>query len=260
MKTKQNKLFLTAILAVFVLAVLPVMSAATTMDSPVAGGNYSTPLNISVSVDLNGAFNMTNVTCYYNATGGAATTFLVEMLNDSHSDLIFEDATIAIDGLTEVATYNISCAVYNSTTLNTTVSKATITFDSTDPVCSLIRQSKTIDWKGTQLITWTSSDALELVSTLVTIDRPEDGADMTYTDANRALTLLSQDTKYVGDWTVTITGTDRAGNTCTSSETFKSYLGDGEIWEPTAPKKDTGKTVLLIVIVGIVAYFIFKKK
>ena len=257
---KTNKILLATILAMFVLAVLPLMSAATTMDMPVAGGNYSTPLNISVSVDTNGADNMTNVTCYYNATGGKATTWLVEMLNDSHSDLIFEDATIAIDGLTELATYNISCAVYNLTTLNTTVSKATITIDSTDPLCSLVRQSKTIDWKGTQLITWTSSDALSLVSTAVTIDRPEDGADMTYTDANRALTLLSQDTKYVGDWTVTMTGTDRPGNTCTETVTFKSNYGDGETWEPTAPKKDVGKTVLLLLIVGIVAYFIFKKK
>ena len=32
--------------------------------------NYSTSLNITITVDANGVNNMTNVTCYYNASGG----------------------------------------------------------------------------------------------------------------------------------------------------------------------------------------------
>lgn len=260
MKTKQNLLIAT-ILVFTMLAVLPIMLAATTMSNPVAGGNYSDDLTTTVTVDPNGAFNMTNVTCYYNATGGAATTFLVEMTNSTPQDLVFEN-TADISSFDETMTYNISCNIYNGTTLNQTISVAAITFDHTDPLCSLNRLHRTIAYKGTQKITWTSSDALSLVSTAVSIDRPEDGSTMSYTDANKVLTLTSQDTKYIGDWTVTITGTDRASNTCTDSVDFKSYLGDGEIWEAgePAPKKDTGKTLLLIAIVGIVVYFIFKKK
>ena len=256
---KQNKILLATILAVFVLAVLPVMSAATTIDSPVTGGNYTGTLNVSVGVDANGDFNMTNVTCFYNATGGLATSLLVIMANSTPGDLVFENASIGITSLTDLTTYNISCDVRNLTDLNTTLSKATITFDSTDPLCSLVRLSRTIGWKDTQLITWTSSDALSLDSTAVTIDRPDGGSDLTYTDANRVLTLTSQDTKYVGAWTATIIGTDRADNTCTETVNFKSYLGDGDIWEPE-PEKDTGKNLLLILIVCIVGYFIFKKK
>jgi len=257
---KQNKILLATILAMFVLAVVPMMSAANTMDSPVTGGNYTGTLNISVSVDTNGADNMTNVSCHYNATGGPATTFLAEILNDSHSDLIFENASIVITGLTELATYNISCQIRNLTTLNATVSKATITIDSTDPLCSLVRLSDTIEWKDTQLITWTNTDAVELVSTLVTIDRPEDGADLTDTDANDARTLTSQETKYVGDWTVTLLGTDRPGNTCTETVTFKSTYGDGEIWEAGEPSVDKGKNLLLLIILGVVLWVIFGKK
>ena len=263
MKTKQNKLFITIFLAMFVLAVIPMVSAATTLTNTVAGGNYSDSLITTVTVDPNTADNMTNVTCYYNKSGGAATTFLVEMLNSTPDDLVFQNTTV-ISGFDETMTYNISCNVYTETgadsTLNLTISVAGITFDHTDPLCSLIRQSRTIAWKDTQLITWTSSDALSLVSTAVYVDRPEEGSTMSYTDTNRVLTLLSQDTKYLGDWTVNITGTDRPGNTCTAEVTFKTYMPDGEIWEPTEPKKDTGKTLLLLAIVGIVAYFIFKKK
>jgi len=113
-------------------------------------------------------------------------------------------------------------------------------------------------WKGIQQIDWTSTDALSLVSTAVTIDRPGSGADMTYTDANKELTLTSQDTKYVGDWTFTLTATDRAGNTATCSETWKTYLPDGEEWEGEEPSKTPGW--LIIVIIGVVIYFVTKKK
>ena len=257
---KQNKLLiLTTILVMFVLAVIPIMSAATTLTNTVAGGNYSDSLITTMTVDQNTVFNMTNVTCYYNVTGGAATTFLVEMLNSTPEDLVFQNTT-DIAAFAETMTYNISCNVYNKTTLNTTISVAGITFDHTDPVCSLVRQSNTIEWKDTQLITWTSSDAVELVSTLVTIDRPEDGADITDSDANDARTLTSQETKYVGDWTTTILSTDRPGNTCTETVTFKSTYGDGEIWEPTAPPTDTGKNLLLLIILGVVLWVIFGKK
>ncbi len=259
---KQNKILLATILAMFVLVGIPLISAANTMDSPVTGGNYTGTLNISVSVDTNGADNMTNVSCYYNSTGGPATTFLAEMTNSTPGDLIFENASIAITALTELATYNISCDVRNLTTLNTTVSKATITIDSTDPLCSLVNLHDTFAWKGTQLLTWTNTDAVELVSTLVTIDRPEDGADLTDADANEARTLTSQETKYIGDWTATILGTDRPGNTCTETVNFKSYLGDGEIWEagePAAPV-DKGKIFLFLIVAAVALYFVFNKK
>ncbi|KKK48099.1 hypothetical protein LCGC14_3148560, partial [marine sediment metagenome] len=184
------------------------------------------------------------------------------ILNDSHTDLLFENASIAITALTELATYNISCDVRNLTTLNTTVSKATITIDSTDPLCSLVNLHDTFAWKGTQLLTWTSSDAVELVSTLVTIDRPEDGADLTDADANEARTLTSQETAYIGDWTVTILGTDRPGNTCTETVTFDSYLGDGvgEIGAVPAAPSDKGKIFLFAIVAAVALWFIFGKK
>jgi hypothetical protein len=147
-----------------------------------------------------------------------------------------------------------------ATSENSTIVQS-ITFDSTNPVCNITADHNIIPYKGTILLTWYSSDALSLISTSTTIDGPEDQTTITDTDTNDMRTLTSQDTKYIGDWAVAITGTDRAGNTCTDSLTFKSYLPDGE-WEaePVTPPKDTGKLVLLLLVVGVILYFAFGKK
>ena len=260
---QKQKLFLTTIFSIVaMLAILPGVMAITTIDSPVTYSNHTTTLNISVSVDMNDMDNMTNVTCYYNLSGGAATTFLVEITNSTPKDLVFENSAVSITSLTDATTYNISCQVRNLTTLNTTVSNASIMLDSTSPLCSINGDHNNIPWKGIIEITWTSSDAIERVSTAVDIDGPQDQTTVSYTDANKVLDLLSQDTKYVGDWTTNMTVTDRAGNTCTASYTFKSYLPSIDGVAPVTPAEPRDKKgiLLLLGIVGVVAYFIFKKK
>lgn len=252
---KLNILITTLIL----LAVMPLIFAQT-MTAPVANGNYTKSLTVTVTVTSNGANNMTNVTCYYNSSGGAATTQFLQILNDSLATTTFTGVGTLT---TEAITYNISCKIQNGTTLNSTVSAAGITIDGTNPACSIKIKSPKIPYKGIQDVTWTSTDSLSLVSTLVTIDRPQSGADMTYTDANRVLTLLSTDTNYWGDWTATVLATDRSSNTCTTSATFKSYLPDGEIEEAYAQEEEAGANLkgwLIVIIIGVVAYLIFKDK
>ena len=112
--------------------------AATTMNKPVAIGNYSSPLTINVTVESNVANNITNVTCYYNASGGIAGIFLTEILNDSVGDLDFTNSTIVTTGLTDGSLYNISCAIYNGTTLNSTISVSNVTIDNTVPNVTLL--------------------------------------------------------------------------------------------------------------------------
>ncbi len=259
---KQNKILLATILVVFVLAVIPIMSAA------VLGPVLYAPLNYTnhtgtVTVNCTTIHEATNVTVWTNSSGGTMTQLgtLTNTSTNANTTTAWE-GDVTITATNDGTNQNISCYADNGTVQSYSAETAAthIMLDTTDPLCSLVRLSRTIAWKDTQLITWTSSDAIELVSTAVTIDRPQDGSDMTYTDANRVLTLTSQDTKYLGDWTTTITGTDRPGNTCTETVTFKSYMPDGDIWEAGEPEKDKGKTLLLILIVCIVAYFIFKKK
>lgn len=250
---KLNILITTLIL----LAVMPLIFAQT-MTAPVANGNYTKSLAVDITVTSNGANNMTNVTCYYNSSGGAATTQFLQILNDSVSDLSFTGTGTLT---TEATTYNISCKIQNGTTLNSTVSAAGITIDGTNPSCSIKIKSPRIPYKGIQDVTWESADSLSLVSTLVTINRPQSGADMTYTDASRTLTLLSTDTNYWGDWTTTVLATDRTGNTCTGTTTFKSYLPDGDIEEAYEQEEKSDLKGLLIVIgIGVGLYFLFKDK
>ena len=268
----KNKFLLsTSLLLTIVLAILviPMVSAANTLDSPVIYGNYSTTMNVSLSMDANGAAtNMSNVTCWFNASGGKiteknSTTVFVEIINTSKTQLIFEQA-VTISGYAEVlAGYNISCDIYNVTEANKTVSAGSITIDYTSPLCSLNGDHSLIPYKGTILLTWTSSDAFSALTTAVTIDGPQDQTTITDTDANDERTLSSQETKYFGDWEVTILATDQAANTCTAYYNFSSYLPDGVDWlEPGESKipKDTGKIVFGLIIVGVIVYFAFIKK
>lgn len=262
----KNVLFSAMFLLVILSIGIGMVSAATTMNSPVASGNYTGTLNVSVTVDQNGAFNMTNVTCFYNSSGGLATTFLVAIANTSKSSLVFENGSIDISSFTETSTWNISCDVRNGTganSLNQTISVASVTIDSTAPLCTLTGDHKTIPWKGIIQLDWTSSDAVSLVSTSTTIDGPQDQTTITDTDTSDSRTLTSQETAYWGDWTVTTTATDRPGNTATCTYEFSSYLpddvsGEGEV-TPKAPL-NTGTIVIGLLIIGAIAYFVMKKK
>jgi len=256
---EKQKIVLTTILVMFVLAVLPVVSAAT-MDPQIYAPLNSTNHTGTVTINCTTEHEVTNVSVWY----GIGSTAMVQLgsnlanstVNDNVTTTVWNGTltiTAAMDG-----TYNVSCKADN-TSVVWSPNATGIMFDTTDPVCSLVRQSRTIEWKGTQLITWTSTDT-NLVSTLVTIDRPEDGIDLTDSDANDARTLTSQETKYVGDWTVTLLATDGATNTCTEEVTFKSTYGDGEIWEAGEPPVDTGKNLLLLIIIGVVLWYIFIRK
>lgn len=255
---KQNRILLATILAMFVLAVLPVISAATmspVIYAPLNNTNHTREVFVNCNTTHT---NVTNVTAYYNTSAGVMTE-LGALTNVTHNNWT---GTLTLTSANDGIYNNISCYADNGTDqeYSAEVGCTGIMFDSTDPVCSLVRQSGTIEWKDTQLITWSASDTRALKSTAVYIDRPEDGSTLPYTDTSRALTLTSQDTKYVGDWTVNITGTDTTGNTCTETVAFTSTYGDGEIWEPSEPPVDTGKNLLLLIILGIVLWVIFGKK
>ncbi len=267
-KMKERNIALTAsLLLAVVLAILvfPTISAATAISSPATISNHTGTVNITVTTD--GSNEADNMTCYYNVTGGniSVANPLVTVVNISVNQTNFTSPTLSITSLTDAATYNISCSVYNGTdpTPQASASVAVVTFDSTDPLCSLTGDHLTIPYKGSIALSWTSSDAVSLASTAVYIDGPQTQSTITDTTANKVRTLLSQETKYFGDWTVNITGTDRPGNTCTASYNFSSYLPDGVDWiepgEPVVPK-DTGKLLIGLLIVGVVVYFAFIKK
>lgn len=257
---KKYKLLLATI---FLLAVLPMVMAATTLISPATNTNHTGTVTLNCTTTVTDCDECLNATFWYNSSGGTTGTLLTTIINDTADDTEFYEASYSISGLTDSTTYNITCRVSNASNVDVDISAANdgITFDSTNPTCSFERNHKTMAWKGVQLVEWTSADALSLISTGVTIDRPEEGADMTYTDANKELTLTSQDTKYLGDWSAKLGAIDRAGNTCNESITWKTYLPDGVGTPGYEEEKAAGiPGWLMIAVIGLIGYFIFKKK
>lgn len=259
---KKTNFLLATIFLVMLLTVLPLVNAAVTVDLPIADTNYTTEIDIYVQYE-NATDEMTdalsaNTTCYYNASGTWAT---VGALSSFTINATGFTATIDIDALTDGTGISFNCSVSNVSTLTVSDTINGIMFDSTDPLCTLTKDHRTMPWKGIQQVDWTSSDVIEWVSTSVNIDGPDTQTTLTYTDANRQLTLTSQDTKYIGDWTANITATDRAGNTCTDEVTWSTYLPDGDIqpgygYEPPAK----GNQLLLLIVVIAIIYFVFIRK
>lgn len=126
---KQKQIIAMLFLGVFMISMLGVVSAAT-MSSPAANGYYKTTL-FPVTITSAGK-NVTNVTCYYNASGGTATVFLLQSLNSSADQQTYT-ATSALT-LAEGTTFNVSCILQNSSldTL-TRLSAKGITTDGTNP-------------------------------------------------------------------------------------------------------------------------------
>ena len=259
---KTIKIVLATIL---LLTVLPMISAANITSvwniKPAATAQNGTNATGSFAWNCTtAAMHITNVTIYANSSAGVMNA-LQSFANTSADQTAWVNTTTiqaADDGLSQ----NLSCYANNATdgVYSDQRTCSAVTLDSTDPVCNITGDHNNIPYKGNIQLTWDSTDALSLVSTAVYVDGPEDQPTSSYTDTQRFLTLISQDTKFLGDWTTNITGTDRAGNTCTDTFTFESYLPDGEVWEPTEPASDTGKNLLLIIIVGVVLWVIFAKK
>ena len=261
---KNKNIAIISLLAIFfAILVLPVMSTATAITAPLEFDNDTGTLWLNVTTALADA---TNVTCWYNASGGAVNgSDIFVLINNITADQTEFNSSVTISGYEDGLNYSIMCqanSTVSSTDENSSVTSS-LTFDSTVPICTLTGDHITIPYKGNILLSWTSSDALSLISTLVTIDGPQDQTTISDTDTNEDRTLTSQDTKYIGDWVVSIGARDRASNVCNTTYTFESYLPNGDIWEagePVAATKDRGLITLGIIALGLIAWFAFGKR
>jgi len=139
---KTYKLFVLSIGLVFSMFVcLNFISAAANILSPIAFGNYSTILNVTVNSSLNAT---SNVTCWYNASGGTADVYLIEMLNITGEQIMF-NSSVNIAAFTDARTYNISCSIKNLTAelavASINISTANIRIDNTPPNVTSISAS-----------------------------------------------------------------------------------------------------------------------
>jgi len=258
----ENRNLLIAIFfLIAILMIVPLISAAgltSTWNSKGATGlNYS---NLTTSFTFNCTSSnkaVTNVTIYANKTTGVMNP-LQSYANTSVAQTAWT-GTVSIQAADDGSNQNLSCYVRNSTANAYSNEKGAwhVRLDSTSPGCNITILHPTIAWKGLQTITYASSDVLARRLTTVDINGPEDQTTTTVTAQSRTVELGSNDTKYTGSWTVNMTVTDWSGNSCTDSKTFKSYMPGKE--PPSEPTKDSS-TILIIIVLAIVAWFIFGRK
>jgi len=280
----MQKNILIALIAVLILAVFPMISAAT-MTTPVTGGNYTTsPFTVTVVVTGNGGNNMTNVSCWYNQTGGAHSTHLVDILNTTSYQTTFTgSATLT----TDLRTYNVTCFVYNGTSLNTTLSATSVTVEGGFPSVILTKESTDVNMNGLQKLTWSSTDATSGVySTSVTLTSPDSAIcpTQTWTDNTKTSYIIPE--QYLacpGEYTVAMTVIDFASNSVdATSLTFDvnapgamagSSVGSGSSGVPAVSgvisgpglgqKKTQNISWNTIIIIGLgifVGWYLLKKK
>jgi len=281
---QKNKNVLIALIAVFILAVFPmVLAAATTMTTPITGGNYTTTVSVAITTDATSVVNMSNVSCYYNVTGGAvelnSTYKLVEILNTTADQTSFTGSGAVT---TEGHLYNITCFIFNDTTLNKTISVTAVTIDGTDPIPTLSQEVSTVNMYGVQKLTWSSTDATsEVESTSVTLTSPNTALcpTQTWTDSSATNYLIpDQYLACAGTYTVAMTVTDFSGNSASAtSTTFEvnapgsmggSGVGVGGGGAPVTSGVISGpggkststlswNTIFLIaILIGVIWYFV----
>lgn len=260
------------IMALAMVFALTMVSAVSTLNAPVNFGNYTKSLTISLTIASNGPNNMTNVSCYYNATGGAATTALVEILNTTVGGGAAQTAYSGVGTLTTegYGTYNISCEIMNDTSLNKTISRQNITIDGTNPVVSISAIQPRIAMDEVIDLSWSDADT-KLQTTTVSVVSPNANScpTLSYTDATRTLQLMNSQTRCDGTYTATIIGTDYSGNTATATDTWVVDAPDGNFMgehtnlgtnNVSNPSSSNTNWVILIVAIIIIVILVTRKK
>ena len=259
--TSKNKFISLAILSLAIF-LSPLIVAATTMSVPVTDGNYSTTLALAVTVDGNGAFNMSNVSCFYNSAGGAATTVLAHIVNTTASQTSFT-SSVDISSFTDLRTYNVSCQIWNMTTLNKTLSAIRVTFDKTDPVILLDVLASGESQPFGEIMNYKCglSDAVDTTlatQSFVAIHPSGDDLVTTTLTRNKNDFLQFTDTDYVGDFVFECNATDSAGNQ--NSKTATVTMNElGKIKSISKGASGNNKLIWLI-IAGVGVYFLFFRK
>ena len=246
---KQYILFgITPLLVVFLFSIV---SATTALNSPVAGGNYSTTLNFTCTTNI---VNALNASLLYNASGGPATTYLVTIVNTSASQTLFTNPSVSITSLAAANTYNMTCLVSNSTTTEQSPAKAGITIDNTNPTVTVARNVYEISPTETVVLTCTSSDNLDTSLTIIrTITKPDGN---TISVASNSYEARGTDTDLEGLYSYICQAVDDPGNS--ASDTI-NFIVSSDIENPkvvgkgTTTINNTKKTnlSLILLITGI---------
>jgi len=222
MKKSYNqglKLTLALVTCVFLFSFIS--AAAASMTTPVSYGNYTSPLTITLTTPTS-TFdtNITNVTCWYNSSGGdveqTAASRLVQILNSSYNQTTFTGTSVALSS--EVQTYNITCRMYATNTLNSSFFRDHITIDNTNPTPTVSVQKNIVEQYSTNQLTCTCADNIFAKTTTRTLTK---GDASTVTITSSPYTATKSDLNVLNKYTYTCACTDATGNTASSTATFR---------------------------------------
>lgn len=252
---KNKNLVITLFAIAFISMMSICLASAATLTAPTASGFYKSPLTVTSTYASNGGNNMTNLTCYYNASGGAAKTYLIQVINTTASQTSLTGTSVALSS--ETSTYNITCVLMNDTTLNTTFFVSGITIDNTNPTQDIketsVGQTEPINYKcsDTNINTFTVSHA--------------NAGGVTVTeDLQKSTTNYIQYLTTVAG-TYTFTCTDKSGNS--ASEAITASVPDGAAIPPKAitPTGLAVQNILnspytWVIVLGALALYFANKK
>jgi len=230
---KKNKdfLLLTYVsFAIFLLVVtLTSVSAVTNLYSPINNTNWTGTVTLSCNTTVPNALNVTFRTLD-SIVSGVSTILGTNVSNDTASDTSF-NLTLSITALTESASYNVYCTVYNTTALtvgekeNSTNINQGVTFDSTDPICSVVDGKEKLEEGGFNTLSYDITDAIDsapVVSCSVTTA----GDDVVSIGTTTPYTLTGVNTRSIGVYTYNCSGTDYTGNINSCIENFRVDSSD----------------------------------
>lgn len=267
--------------------VVPMMSAAVTtaVSGPSALGNYTTlTLTCTSPHDADDGLACLNATFHYNASGGAVDftpgTELCVVHNNTGNDTTFvstENAACAtaFELLTDANNnpgYNWSCVVYNTTfAVNATTHIGSVGIDNTAPTVSVTSDYSSVNLGRYFKYTTTLADATTGVTTDSTktycnITDAEGEVDKDGVISTSASSVDFKNTHVAGNYVISCTATDEAGNTATNTVTVTAKTTGS----PIVSIPEEGKTfiqglekktvIIAIVVILLIAMVMSKKK
>lgn len=252
----ENKVLLLVCLG---LLVMPLMSAALTINVPIANGNYTTTLGLNVTTALTEA---KNVTCWYNISGGDADTTsgnLTGLIANTSASQTEFTKSVDIDAITDGSTFNVSCTAWNDTE-SESANLAGITFDSADPTVTLYVDLDSMSQSYGRLIEYScvTTDGIDGSPTETFAVAHPSGDETSSTSLTLQSTYLQfDDTDCAGDYVFTCSSEDYTGNSASDSATVTvDALGNLIV----SKKAGSNKSWIWVVLIGVGIYLFMQRK
>ena len=267
MKKRQIILPIAVLMLVFTLALV---SAATTLNVPASGTNYTT-ITFNCTTTTADCDECRNASIFYNASGGITGTRLGSAIANGSADDIDFTGSISIESLSDALTYNFTCEVDNGTDQDTSVGVTSVGVDNTAPSVSVSTDYSQVTLHRFFRYTSSVSDATAGLDGTEACTLTDPMGDTTTLSTSGSNTIFD-DTAEPGTYTISCSATDTASNTNSASTTVtvkttgspvKSVPDDGNFLTNIVVRLrelDQKTLIIIVVVILIIALAASGKK